>query len=346
MKKHLPNKFFVDKKIKKPGPLNPIIISILKSLNKKICFYLGIKSNQGKKLLQNYTIKLELSGCNNNVCILNFYDDYKNFLGDLCLKYSFMKEKKEGLCAEFNILNILYANNISCPSIIGANFLDKQNLSYILMETIRGGNINGRNLNIQEAESILSTIKLHELILQDNLQTLQLLLPAISDLYKEIDFKNKLLNFLSIFTPDFIVRDSLDFFNYHFNSSETIKKRMIVTDRSVDNIFMGQDGKITIIDFSTIRIGTQFDNWIQFIDDPRITFSCSKEDLISLFFKKNSLSEKELNSFYVSSIYTNLLQGIFTYQKNPQLGIGYINNANNSFKKLTKKNGVLIDINL
>jgi len=97
-----------------------------------------------------------------------------------------------------------------------------------------------------------------------------------------------------------------------------------------------------MIDFSTVRIGTQFDNWIQFIDDPRAKFSCSKKELIKMFFRKNNSDKDVINYYYVASIYTNLLQGIFTYQKNPTLSMQYINNANSAFEKFTKKKGVLI----
>lgn len=322
---------------------NLLVLRILKESKKEISSYLKINNKQFDNIIHNLVIRAELCGHNNQIYLIDFFDDRKNLIGDVCLKYSLKLEKKEGLQVEFNILNILRANNIFCPSVIDANFSNEQNSPYILMETVKGKNVNDHDLDIQEAESILDAIQLHELVLRNNLQTPQLL-SSIPDLHKEIDFEDKLSNLLSIFTPGFITKDSFDFLNHYLNNPEAIKKRIIVTDRSVENIFIGRDNQIIMVDFSTIRVGTQFDNWIQFIDDPRITFSCSKEDLISLFFKKNNLQKKELNSFYASSIYTNLLQGIFTYQKNPQLGIGYINNANNSFKKLTKKKSVLIDI--
>lgn len=311
----------------------------------KICSYLNIEDNRIEELLNNFTIKSELSGHNNQIYLLDFYDNQKMFLGDICLKYSLEEKKRKDLQTEFNILNILRTNDILCPNIIDANFSDERNFSYILMETIKGRCVNDHDMDIQEAESILDIIQSHESVLRNNLQSLQSS-AIISDLYQKIDFENKLSDFLLNFAPDFIIKDSFDFLNQHLNDIEVLKKRVIVTDRSVENIFIDQDNRIVMIDFSTVRIGTQFDNWIQFIDDPRITFSCTKEELITLFIEKNGLSEKDLDSFHVSSVYTNLLQGIFTYRKSPQLGISYINNANDSFKKLTKKKGVLIDVSL
>lgn len=316
---------------------------ILRNLGNKICSYLNIRDNKIEELLNNFTIKSELSGHNNQICLLEFYDNQKMFLGDICLKYSLEKKKMKGLQTEFNILNILRTNNILCPNIIDANFSNERNPSYILMETIKGRCVNDHDVDIQEAESILDIIQSHESVLLNNLQALQSS-TIISDLYQKIDFENKLSDFFLNFAPDFIIKDSFNFLNQYLNDIEMLRKRVIVTDRSVENIFIDENNRIVMIDFSTIRIGTQFDNWIQFIDDPRVTFSCAKEELVTLFLKKNNLSGKDLDSFHASSIYTNLLQGIFTYRMSPQLGISYINNANNSFKKLTKKKGVLIDI--
>ena len=98
-----------------------------------------------------------------------------------------------------------------------------------------------------------------------------------------------------------------------------------------------------MVDFSTVRIGTQFDNWIQFIEDPKGKFSCSQEELIQLFFKKIIWKKKELKFFYSASIYTNLLQGIFTYKKNPQLAMEYFRKVNYSYIKLTGENNILVD---
>jgi len=331
------------RKAGKTESIDKIIVSILRNLNSEICSRLRIEDNKIEEILQNFTIKSELSGYNNQICLINFYGKEKNFLGDICLKYSIEQKGGGRLRVESNVLNILRANSILCPRVMAANFSDEHDPPYILMEVIKGRCINDHSLNMREAELILNIIQSHESILRDNLRSLQL--PSITfDMCREINFENKLLNFLQNFAPDFIIKNSLNFLNHYLNDVEAINKRVIVTDRSVENIFRDQNNQIVMIDFSTIRIGTQFDNWIQFIDDPRIVFSCTKEKLIRLFFIKNNLSEKDLNYFYISSIYTNLLQGVFTYQKNSRLGIDYINNANNSFKKLTKKKGVLIDI--
>ncbi len=324
------------------GSIDKIVTIALQNLGHKLCLHFQVESDRTEELLQNFTIKSESSGHNNQICLIDFYDNKKNFIGDICLKYAFEQERKEDLQIELNILNILQTNNILCPSIVDANFSHK-NPSYILMETIKGRCINKQIINLEEARGILDVIQSHESVLLDNLLILQSSVD-ISYLDREIDFEKKLSDFLINFAPNFIARSSFDFLNSILNHSAVIKKRSIVTDRSAENIFIDENNQISMIDFSTIRIGTQFDNWIQFIDDPRATFSCTKEELITTLFKKNGLLENELVSFYASSIYTNLLQGIFTYRKSPRLGIDYINNVNNSFKKLMNKKCVLIDI--
>ena len=144
------------------------------------------------------------------------------------------------------------------------------------------------------------------------------------------------------FTPHLKVKNSYSFLNKYLNDISVIEKT-IVTDRSADNIFIGENNHIIMIDFSTVRIGIQFDNWIQFIDDPRAKFICSKDELVTIFFNKKSLNENVMDYYYAASIYTNLLQGIFTYKKNPTLSMYYIDNANGAFENFIKKKGVLID---
>jgi len=209
------------------------------------------------------------------------------------------------------------------------------------MEVIKGEGVDSRVLDIQTAELILDIIQVHESVLLDNLDILKTSDEKF-DLDKEVDFDNKLSSFLKNFTPHFKIKNSYRFLNEYLNSLDVIKKT-IITDRSADNIFIREDGQIIMIDFSTVRIGTQFDNWIQFIDDPRAKFSCSKDALVKKFFVKNNLNEDKINHYHVASVYTNLLQGIFTYQKNPTLSMQYINNTNSAFADFTKKKGVLID---
>lgn len=328
-----------DKSIKISG-LEPIE-KIISSSGKKICVFLNIESNRVEELMENFIVESKLSGHNNEISVVNFYDARKMLLGRACLKYSHGQERKNKLRIESNILTILNSDGIACPKIIDIGSYD-EGTPFIFMEVIEGKSVSDCMLDIQVAELILDAIRSHELSLLDNLRTLQLSKENLN-VHQKIDFEKKLEDFLRDFTPDFVIKDSYGFLNNYLNDPNVIKKS-IVTDRSADNIFIGENNQIVMVDFSTVRIGTQFDNWIQFIDDPRARFSCSKEELIKLFFKKNHLQEGVMGFYHASSIYTNLLQGIFTYQKNPILSMQYINNANDAFEKFTKKKGVLIDI--
>ncbi len=309
--------------------------------NQKLCSYLHIESNEASALANNFHIRLELSGHNNQICLIDLYNSEKKYIGEVCLKYSLKKEKVEGLHTESDILNILHSNGILCPRIIDSNFQDNK-FPYILMESVPGECINNREIDMQTAELVLDTIQTHESILIKNLQTLQSYSFSL-DLDQKTDFENKLSTFLQKFTPNFVVKNSYNFLNESLNNLNTVRTRKIITDRSTENIFI-DNNQIVMIDFSTVRIGTQFDNWIQFVDDPLAKFSCTKEELRKLFFSKNNLQEKELGFYYASAIYTNLLQGIFTYQKNHRLSRQYIDNVNDYFQKFTKKKCVLIEI--
>lgn len=329
-------------------PDNPIKLSeensikrTIPDLGEKMCLFFNIEPNKSKELMDNFIVESRSSGHNNEISFINFFNAKKVLLGKICLKYSSKHENENRLQTESVILNLLEVNNIICPKVIDIG-LNKESIPFILMEVINTQNASNCLINIQTSELILNIIRQHELVLINNLETLGFSKDNL-DSNKKIDFEKKLIGFLKDFTPQFMIKKSCSFLNSYLNNHGMVQ-RTIVTDRSVDNIFIGDNNQIIMIDFSTVRIGTQFDNWIQFIEDPRAKFSCSKEELIKLFFLKNNLSEGELDFYYVSSIYTNLLQGIFTHQKNPKLSLQYINNANETFMKFSKKKGVLIDI--
>ncbi len=305
----------------------------------KICVFFDITPSKFEELLKNTVIDSKLSGHNNDVYTINFYDNQRILIGQICLKRASMKDVKNRLKIESDIMRLLSLGGIKCPKIIDTGVGD-DDTPFILMETIDSQSTSSFVLNIALCGQILDTIQAHELILSSNLTQLQSAYNDI-DLQKTVDFESKLAGLLKNILPTFDIHDLYDL-NKYLNDPEVIKKT-IITDRSGDNIFVDGHNEITMIDFSTIRVGTQFDNWIQFIEDPRMQFSCDKEELIQLFFTKNNLSESKINFFYAASIYTNLLQGIFTYKKNTQLAIKYFENANNSFRKLRQSNNLLID---
>lgn len=332
MNKHLPDK-------RTEINNDESIMNTVLDSREKACAFFNIKPDAAKGIADNLVIETRLSGHNNDIFIIDFYNVQTKLLGKICLKYSSEIDPKNKLKMESDILEVLNSRGVMCPKLINTG-INREDKPFILMEAIKGDGVNDRVLDIQTAELILDIIQVHESVLSDNLDILKFYDEKL-DLGKEVDFENKLASFLKHFTPHFRVKNSYGFLNEYLNNLDIIKKT-VVTDRSADNIFIGEGGQIIMIDFSTVRIGTQFDNWIQFIDDPRAKFSCSKEELLKMFFAKNNLSEDIINYYYVASIYTNLLQGIFTYQKNPALSIQYINNANSAFVNFTKK-GVLID---
>ncbi|MDD4354130.1 MAG: hypothetical protein PHN56_06780 [Candidatus Nanoarchaeia archaeon] len=306
----------------------------------EICAFLNIQTEALKDITTNLVVNKKLSGHNNDIFIIDFYNTKTELLSRACLKYSSDIEHGDRLKIESEILRILTSKDVACPKLINTGIDRKGNL-FILMEAVEGDRANSRMLDIKMAESILDIIKAHESVLSDNLNILKSFNEKLN-LDKEVDFENKLSSFLKRFTPHLNVKNSYGFLNKYLNDLSVIKKT-IITDRSADNIFINENGHVSMIDFSTVRIGTQFDNWIQFIDDPRAKFSCSKEELILMFFRKNNFNEDVINYYHAASIYTNLLQGIFTYQKNPELSMQYIDNANSAFESFTKKKGVLID---
>lgn len=320
-----------------------IITIVFTKSKENICHYLGVMHDQFKDILKNIVIYSEISGHNNQVCLIRCYSK-KKLVGTLCLKYSFNKKGGAGLVLESNILKILRDGKTSVPEILGSGSLSKLDFTYVLMESIRGTRVTDLNLNKKEINEVISNIQEHEKILNNNWKKFKNQYIS-EELYKKINFEKKISVYMHDYLPDFNVLNSLNFLNKYLNSKEVISERRIVTDRSTENIFLKKENReIVFIDFSTVRIGTKFDNLIQFIDDPLANFSCSKEKLVDIFFKKNNLKHSDLKLYYATSVYTNLLQGIFTYKKNHKLGINYFRNANDSFMKLRNKKSVLVDL--
>jgi hypothetical protein len=321
--------------------LDSLVSKILWKWDKEIMNQFLHNKSKNNKTISKFFIKSRLSGHNYEILFIDLYtENNKKPIGNICLKYSLDKDKKDPLRREFVILNLFKNKKIPCPKIIGASFSKNEQLAYILMETIKSKHSGHLKINLKTARLILNAIKLHELVLSKNSSKLKL--TKKNNLHKNIDFEKKILYFLKNFAPDFVIRTKINFLNNYLNNTFALKHRVYTTDRSIDNIYVNK--KIIFIDFSTVRIGSIFDNWIQFINDPRATFLCSKEDLIKLFLKTNKMSKEHSDLFYAASIYTNLLQAIFTYSKNRILGRSYIKNTNDAFNKLITNKGVLIDI--
>ena len=321
---------------------NSIVIDILRKSKSKICHYLKINYKQFDITLNSFKIRSKLSGYNNQVYLIDFFDDEGELIGAFCLKYSEDDKNKSGLILEAKILKLLYSNKVGCPKLIHSGVLTQDNVSYIVTEVVRGTRVIDSCLDIEAAQIIFNVIKSHELILHNNIKTFDSL-PIMKNLYQKIDFEKKISLLIKSFVPNLVINESLRFLNHYLNNKYMINGRTIVTDRTPENIFKDQNNNIILIDFSTIRIGSEFDNWIQFIDYPQLHHLCEEEDLFRLFFKNKNISIKNYNFFYTASIYTNLLQGIFTYNKNHKLGMRYFKNVNDSFEKLMKNKSVLID---
>lgn len=314
-----------------------LIEKILQKSQRSIKKFLHIN----EKTLANFTIKKISSGFNYSIYFVNFYNSRNSCQKSICVKYSDDAKKIPGLILEFDILKLINLNQKNiCPQIVDSNTLDELGITYIIIETIRGNPVNYRKVNTKISREILNLIQLHEKILSENRQYIKK--PSIDEnINKKIDYEKKMHLLLLGYSEYFTVKKPLKFLNYYLNNSQIIKHRKIVTDRSAENFVIGVDNNIKLIDFSTIRIGTEFDNWIQFIDDPRIKFSCTKSNLINMFFNKNK-KENNINYYYAASIYTNMLQGIFTFNRNPSLGKAYFNNVNSAYFKLKKTHERLI----
>ena len=54
----------------------------------KLCLFFNIDPNKTKELVNNLVIESKLSGHNNKIYLINFYDNQQVQIGKICLKYS------------------------------------------------------------------------------------------------------------------------------------------------------------------------------------------------------------------------------------------------------------------
>lgn len=201
---------------------------------------------------------------------------------------------------EYDILQELYAfDRTLVPAVV------HHNKEFMFLTPAKGKPIT--KCDKKTAELIIGKIKLHENALW-NLSN------------NKIDFKVKVKRYLKENKIPFKI-NNLDFLD-HLNEPEVRKHRVLCTDRVGRNIF--KSGKhITFIDFDAVRIGTEYDNILQFLDDPQIEFN----------FKVDSLLKPSL-TLHTARCYTNLLQGIFVYKRDKPLALAYFRNANRAYKKI------------
>jgi len=317
---------------------NSTVLQILNYSKLSIGKYLNLNQNEFDKLIKNINVKKNNTGINSQLFFVDFYENEKHFLNSICIKYSSDKSEQSNLNLEAHILKELTTNTANiCPRIIDFGTVVGTNNTFIIMSLVNGKPLSNVVISIQEAEKILDLILTHEKILLKDRVVLDHR-SIINKLHEKIDYRKKILLLLGGLDNKFKISNSLRFLNYYLNHPSIIKHRKIITDRSSSNFLLEPDDRIKLIDFSTIRAGSIFDNWIQFIDDPRSEFSCSREQLIDLFFEKNN--KTSVKFFQAASVYTCLLQGIFSYKQNQKIGNAYFEKANKAYS-LLKKNKVV-----
>lgn len=309
--------------------------------NKDIRLYLKIKNKSRKVFPISYRAVKFTSGHRAGIALIELIDCECRVLGTVCIKYTF--ESVHNLQTEFKILKLFSENDILVPSAICFNHIVNLHLSYIIMEKVNGKNLRNTKFDKKMIQNLLRITEKHQEILKTNLHLL-----GLSSLQKrlnnKIDFEAKIRRYINDNPSPIRIHSSLSFLNKWLNTDTAVKKRTIVTDRSGENIIRSRN-HLVFIDFSTLREGTEIDNMIQFFNDPRIMSKRSFHD----FFEKNILNQKYKNSleyFYTASIYTNILQGIFTYRNNPQISLQYFKTVNYYYRKFSRdKKGMLVDIN-
>jgi hypothetical protein len=323
---------------------NTIVMEILNQEEQTLSVLLNIPQKHFADILQYSIVAAEMSGHYNKIFIVHFLDKKNILIGTICIKYSDLEIMNQGLVMETDVLNILHTNNIPCPVVISTGNLSSSHKPYIVMDVTNGRPAAEEIVDLDMASSVLRVIMQHEIVLHDHLKNI----PSLSkfeNIEKYIDYNEKIAFLMNTIVPTRKILESLDFLNEYLNDPYIMDHRILTTDRSNENIFFDKNGMVTLIDFSTLRIGSLFDNWIQFIDDPRAHFSCNYRELVELFFKTHTMSEMYMNHFYVASIYTNLLQGIFNYERNRKLAMSYFEKVNQAYSNLNNKKSMLIEIN-
>ena len=134
---------------------------------------MNIQIDTPKDIMDNLVVNTKLSGHNNDIFIIDFYNTETEFLGRACLKYSSDIEYGDRLKIESEILRILNRKGVACPKLINTEINRKGDL-FVLMEAIEGERTDARILDIKTIELILDMIQTHESVLLDNLDKIKL----------------------------------------------------------------------------------------------------------------------------------------------------------------------------
>ena len=95
-----------------------IIKKTIPHLGEKMCALLNIEPGRAHELLDNFVVESKLSGHNNEISFLNFYNTEKVLLGRACFKGTAERKKESKLQIESVVLNILKSEDIACPMMI------------------------------------------------------------------------------------------------------------------------------------------------------------------------------------------------------------------------------------
>jgi len=103
-------------------------------------------------------------------------------------------------------------------------------------------------------------------------------------------------------------------------NSEMREKSVVITDRNPSNlIYNNQSSEIQLIDFNASRVSLPEEDWVFFIDDPRIRTDLTRDEMIRAYAK----SDEEIKTFHYMAVYRNLIQTAMRWADEHDKNVSY-----------------------
>ena len=134
---------------------NSIVGKALIKSKEQICSSFKINESQFDYIADNFKIRSELSGHNNQVCLVDFCDEDGRLLGGVCVKYSFEDKMLPGLLLETDILDLFSTSQVISPRVLGTDLSTQSDFIYVITTVAEGHPVTNYKLQIDDIEKRL-----------------------------------------------------------------------------------------------------------------------------------------------------------------------------------------------
>jgi len=314
-----------------------IIDSILEQSKDVLSVRYGIK-------IQNFSfvVRETNGGLNSVVYVVELFN--RNVATATIAIKLFSQKNQENSQIEYDIVTVLYSTKSFVAEPLFQYSGNESIPPYNIMEYVEGVVLSETPIVFVEGKKIIDLIRSHQEILQTH-KTLFSGKSFYKNINNFIEYEKKIEQLANQYLTDVALVVVPTGINTLLNSMVIMNQRSIVTDRSSANCVRTLENEFYLIDFSTVRIGTIFDNFLQWLDDPKTLLTdTDREALVE--YVQDSYTTITKDQYYAAALYTNFLQAVFNREGNKTISNLYIKKVNYYYQMLYKTKGILLDCNM